>query len=94
MALSGVACSSVCILFDCYNYDIRVRRYVREEGEHCMARAFNIVGDFGICTFGGFGNTICGIVYGERACQEICGKGEGNHRVNRRGGYSFTIYGG
>ena len=60
------------LLFDCYDDDIGVWGYVREQGEHCGARDIGSAGDFGLCSFGCVDNKVCGFIYGGRASGEIC----------------------
>jgi len=37
-----------------------------------MGKEKSGAGDFGICSFGCFGDAVCGFVYGRRASGEIC----------------------
>ena len=85
MALFFESFASAYLFFRCYYDDIRVRRYVREQGEHCGARAFNIAGDFGVCSFGCIGNAVCSFIYSGRACRKVCEGKEKKRRTDDRG---------
>jgi len=84
MALFFEGGGSACLFFDSYDDDIGVRRYVREQGEHCGARYIGRAGNFGLCSFGCVDNEVCGFIYGRRASGEICDKMTGSRVCESR----------